>query len=49
MLSKNDILLISGFYEKDIQYISAIFEKENLSFKTSLSKNTWAACQYIKD
>ena len=49
MLSKNDVLLISGFYEKDIQYISAIFEKENLSFKTSLSKNTWAACQYIKD
>jgi ribosomal protein L11 methyltransferase len=48
MLKKGDKLLISGFYENDIQYISSIFEKENLCFKSSKSKNSWVACQYIK-
>ena len=49
LLRHDDILLISGFYENDIDYISPIFEKANLSFKTSISKNTWVACQFIKD
>ena len=49
MLKHNDRLLISGFYENDIQYISSIFETVNLRFKTCISKNTWVACQYIKD
>lgn len=48
-LKHDDILLISGFYENDIHYISSLFEKENLKFKNSITKNTWVACQYIKD
>jgi ribosomal protein L11 methyltransferase len=49
LLKPGDTLLISGFYENDISYISPIFEKVNLRFKTSITKNTWVACQYIKD
>jgi len=49
MLNHDNRLIISGFYENDIQYISSKFETVNLSFKTSISKNTWVACQYNKD
>jgi ribosomal protein L11 methyltransferase len=49
MIKNQGSVLISGFYESDIDYISTIFEKVNLSFLTSTSKNTWVACQYIKN
>jgi ribosomal protein L11 methyltransferase len=49
MLNPNGILLLSGFYENDFEYISSIFEKANFSFKTSKSKNSWIACQFIKE
>jgi ribosomal protein L11 methyltransferase len=48
-LKHGNYLIISGFYENDINYISLIFESVNLRFKTSISKNTWATCQFIKD
>jgi ribosomal protein L11 methyltransferase len=41
-------LIISGFYENDINDISSKFESLNLLFKFRIIKDQWAACLFFK-
>lgn len=47
-LSKNGILLISGFYEKDILLIQNECNKYNLKYQTHKEKDTWVAVKMLK-
>ena len=47
-LKENGYLLMSGFYEKDLELIRKAAEKENLKLSNFISKNDWVACVFKK-
>lgn len=46
-LSKNGVLLLSGFYTEDIPAITACCEKLHLTFDKKLEKNNWTSLKFI--
>lgn len=47
-LEENGVLLLSGFYEKDIPVIDAEVSKFNLKLETFIQRNNWVALKYNK-
>ncbi len=47
-LSKNGVLLLSGFYEDDIASLEKETSKYNLKKESTIVKNNWAAVKYRK-
>lgn len=47
-LNNNGYLLMSGFYEKDLELIKKASEQENLKFNNYISKNNWVAVVFEK-
>lgn len=47
-LNKNGYLLVSGFYEKDIELIKKAADQESLKFSNYISKNNWVASVFMK-
>lgn len=47
-LSKNGILLLSGFYSEDLECIESAANENNLSLDHKLVKNNWVAARFIK-
>ncbi len=47
-LKNKGILLISGFYEKDLPVLKATAEENNLRFIKYTTKNNWAAACFIR-
>lgn len=48
-LSKNGILLLSGFYKEDIPTIDEEVSKYGLSLESQKERNNWVALKYIKN
>ena len=48
-LQKDGILLLSGFYQKDVSIIEKEVSKYNLKLETLIEKNNWVALKYIKN
>ena len=46
-LTKNGILLLSGFYTEDLEMISQKCNSFGLSFKKKLERNNWVAAKYV--
>ncbi|WP_273566172.1 50S ribosomal protein L11 methyltransferase [Maribacter halichondriae] len=46
-LTKNGVLFLSGFYEKDIELISQKCLEVGLRFEKKLEKNNWVAVKYV--
>lgn len=46
-LSKNGILLLSGFYEEDIHIIDKEAQRNNLKLQKTLERNNWVALKYV--
>jgi ribosomal protein L11 methyltransferase len=47
-LSKNGILLLSGFYKDDITIIENEVVKHGLVFDKMIQRNSWVALKYTK-
>lgn len=47
-LNENSILLLSGFYQKDIPIIEAAASKNGLKLTETKEKNNWVAVKYTK-
>ncbi|MCB2218891.1 MAG: 50S ribosomal protein L11 methyltransferase [Bacteroidetes bacterium] len=47
-LTKGGVLLLSGFYESDMEDIRHSAEKSNLKYDRSMIKNNWTALRFIK-
>ncbi|MCX6231190.1 MAG: 50S ribosomal protein L11 methyltransferase [Bacteroidetes bacterium] len=47
-LNTNGVLMMSGFYENDIDVIKSECTKYNLCFDRFISKNNWAAVRFYK-
>ena len=41
-------LIISGFFETDVDELIEIAKKESLEFVKKFTKETWAAVQFLK-
>ncbi|WP_416440520.1 50S ribosomal protein L11 methyltransferase [Leeuwenhoekiella sp. A16] len=48
-LSPEGILLLSGFYTKDIPAITSESNKHGLNFIMNFEKNNWVACKFVKN
>lgn len=48
-LGKDGILIVSGFYENDVNDISAVAKENNLIKQHQISKNNWAAVVFKKE
>ncbi|MCD4745038.1 MAG: 50S ribosomal protein L11 methyltransferase [Bacteroidales bacterium] len=48
VLNNNGILVMSGFYKRDLEMIKAEAEKFHLEFENYLLKNNWVAAKFIK-
>ena len=48
-LSKNGILLLSGFYEEDIEIIDEEASKQQFNLVSKIRKNNWVALKYRKE
>ena len=48
-LTKNGVLLLSGFYEKDIPVLLECTEKLGLHYVSKLLKNNWVSLKFTKD
>nr|MBC8146434.1 50S ribosomal protein L11 methyltransferase [Bacteroidota bacterium] len=46
-LNKDGLLIMSGFYENDVEIIKNESELNGLKFHTMISKNKWAAIKFI--
>ncbi|MCJ7466867.1 MAG: 50S ribosomal protein L11 methyltransferase [Maribacter sp.] len=46
-LNKDGLLFLSGFYEGDLQMITAKCEELGLKFEKNLEKNNWVAAKYV--
>ena len=46
-LTKNGILLLSGFYKEDIPIIDEEAQKNNLCLEKTLEKNNWVSLKYV--
>lgn len=46
-LTKNGILLLSGFYKEDIPIIDKEAQKNNLYLEKTLEKNNWVSLKYV--
>lgn len=46
-LRKNGIILLSGFYNDDIQFIEEECNKQGLTYVESLEKNNWVALKFV--
>lgn len=46
-LTTNGILLLSGFYEKDIPFIDASCTEKGLTYVKKFKKNNWVALKYV--
>jgi ribosomal protein L11 methyltransferase len=46
-LNPKGVLLLSGFYEEDLELISQKCKKEGLRFEKSIEKNNWVAAKYV--
>lgn len=46
-LAKNGVLLLSGFYKKDIPIIDKEAQKNNLYIEKTLEKNNWVSLKYV--
>ena len=47
-LVKNGTLIISGFFETDVEELIKVAQKESLDFVKKFTKETWAAVEFIK-
>ena len=47
LLSPNGFLLLSGFYENDVEDIKAMAQKNKLTHQKTISKDNWAAMIFI--
>ena len=47
-LTKNGILLLSGFYLEDIAIIDASCKENNLEFEKQFERNNWVSLKYKK-
>ncbi len=47
-LKQGGILIISGFFETDVEELMDVASKESLKFVKKYTKETWAAVQFIK-
>ncbi len=46
-LKSGGTLLLSGFYEKDLEMITAVCNEYKLEFQNSLNRNDWIAASYV--
>jgi len=46
-LTKNGVLLLSGFYKEDIPIIEKEAQKNNLFLEKTLEKNNWVSLKYV--
>jgi ribosomal protein L11 methyltransferase len=46
-LSKNGVLLLSGFYEEDIPFIDTSCTEKGLKFEKKLQRNNWVSLKYV--
>ena len=46
-LTANGLLLLSGFYLKDLEMISQKCEAFGLKFEKKFKKNNWVAAKYV--
>ena len=49
LLASNGTLVISGFFESDIEELKKVAEKTGFSYDTVLTKETWAALKFKKN
>ena len=47
-LKQGGTLVISGFFETDVEELMEIAQKESFNFVKKYTKETWAAVQFIK-
>lgn len=47
-LSKNGLILISGFYTEDLPILNEVLEKLGFRFQNKIVENNWVAAQFIK-
>jgi ribosomal protein L11 methyltransferase len=47
-LTKNGVLLLSGFYQSDLDDIKACCAKNGLNYHQHITKNNWVAGQFVK-
>lgn len=47
-LNKDGVLLLSGFYESDLDEIRLATSKEDLNYVNSLTRNGWMAAHFLK-
>lgn len=48
-LSKNGTLLLSGFYEEDLEQIKSACKANGLNYLNHSTKKQWVACKFVKD
>ena len=47
-LNDEGIMMLSGFYEKDLKTIVTLADKHNIRFTGKLEKNKWIAARFVK-
>jgi ribosomal protein L11 methylase PrmA len=48
-LARNGVLIISGFFESDVDELKKIAQEIDFRFKSIYTKETWAALKFKKN